>query len=132
MSKPLDPVSRMEAHKELQQHRFAAHLAKDVKARIQKYLDDLPSKVEQYNNMSGLEGDNAMTVDDCLRKPEGSQPEFLMALCDQIVENHQKWSLPQLHRMLGYIEGARIGTGQTTPREESVANLDAKFSFSEG
>lgn len=120
------------AHHELQQHRFAAHLAKQAKARIQKWLDELPQRVEEYNNMGGLEGDNAMTVEDRMRCPEGSQPDFLMTLCDQIVENHENWTLPRLHRVLGYIEGCMIATGRTTPRAESHATLEAKFSFSEG
>ena len=127
-----DQSPERRAHMEKEQHRFAAHLAKQAKSRIQKWLDDMPKQVDEINRTAGLEGDNAITVEDRLRCPEGSQPDFLMTLCDQIVEHHENWTLARLHRMLGYIEGCMIATGRTTPRAESHANLEAKFSFSEG
>jgi hypothetical protein len=106
---------------------MAAQLAKDLKARIEAWID---SMIEPDGPCGGPKEDFLRNLKDSSH--EGSDPAYLLWMCDQIVEKSQEWPATRLHRWVGYIQGCLVHGGISTLEDEKTAVREVKKSFSEG
>lgn len=71
------------------------------------------------------------TRSDSAEFPEGTGPEHLLWMCEQIISNQDVWPESKLHRWAGYIQGCLVCHGFSTLEGEKDAVRQLKNSYPE-